>query len=167
MHTLVPATSRHWRKAVLTLRGQEIQEDDGEPRCQDLWGIKVNVGASSNPWSALSFPFAIHLSNFQHCLPDCEETLFSAKVSAAPFHRCDFRTVQVNPLCNLAILDGNETEFGSGTGPMWGADVIEQYRKVKSVWLFVIPFKVKQIYFPLLQSNRDWSASLCDGQGRR
>ena len=134
------------------------------------------VGYKSERWSFIQplirsfFPFCHynipHLSNFQHCLPDCEETLFSAKVSAAPFHRCDFRTVQVNPLCNLAILDGNETEFGSGTGPMWGADVIEQYRKVISVWLFVLSLNVSQKSFHL-QSNRDWSASLCDGQGRR
>ena len=134
------------------------------------------VGYKSERWSFIQtlirsfFPFCHynipHLSNFQHCLPDCEETLFSAKVSAAPFHRCDFRTVQVNPLCNLVIKDDNETQFGVGTVPMWGADVIEQYRKVISVWLFVLSLNASQKSFHL-QSNRDWSASLCDGQGRR
>ena len=62
----------------------------------------------------------------QYCLPDCEEILYSAKVSAAPFHRCDFRTIQVNPLCNLATTDAKMTNIS----PMWGAQVIQQYRQV-------------------------------------
>ena len=117
----------------------------------ERWGFIQTLIRSFFPFCHYNIP---HLSNFQHCLPDCEETLFSAKVSAAPFHRCDFRTVQVNPLCNLAILDGNETEFGSGTGPMWGADVIEQYRKVKSVWLFVISLKRLTEIFSFTEQQR-------------
>ena len=72
-------------------------------------------------------------TNFQYCLPDCEETLYSAKVSAAPLHKCDFRTIQVNPLCNLAMTEDDNDEMTTGKPPMWGAQVIEQYRKVKMV----------------------------------
>ena len=77
------------------------------------------------------------MSNLQHCLPDCEETLYSAKVSAAPFHRCDFRTIQVNPLCNLATTEDSGTVLMMGTAPIWGASVIEQYRKVIFAQIFL------------------------------
>ena len=37
----------------------------------------------------------------QYCLPDCDETLYSASVSASPFRACDSKNVGLTDLCDL------------------------------------------------------------------
>ena len=41
------------------------------------------------------------LSPTKHCLPDCDETLYSASVSASPFRSCDSKNVGLTDLCDL------------------------------------------------------------------
>ena len=67
----------------------------------------------------------------QHCLPDCEETIYKASVSAAPFRDCDAKNFGVSSLCNFGVS-------GSATidPPRWGASVIEQYRKVTTYFMY-------------------------------
>ena len=62
---------------------------------------------------------------FQHCLPDCEETHYTASVSAAPFRACDLKNFGLSPLCTF---DESDDGLGSLHPPIWGSSVIEQYR---------------------------------------
>ena len=64
----------------------------------------------------------------KHCLPNCEETTYTATVSAAPFRRCDFKTLGLNPLCNPAGFDAKEGGFDGMDPPMWGTSTLTQYR---------------------------------------
>ena len=63
-----------------------------------------------------------------NCLPNCEETTYTATVSAAPFRRCDFKTLGLNPLCNPAGFDDKEGGFDGMDPPMWGTSTLNQYR---------------------------------------
>ena len=62
-----------------------------------------------------------HNMNFhiQHCLPDCEETLYKATVSASKFRGCDFKNFGTSTLCSLG---------STLHPPMWGAKVLEQFK---------------------------------------
>ena len=62
-------------------------------------------------------------------MPNCEETTYTATVSAAPFRRCDFRTLGMHPLCNPARLDDNAGSFGRVDPPFWGTSTLNQYRQ--------------------------------------
>jgi hypothetical protein len=61
-------------------------------------------------------------SVFQTCLPDCDETLYTASVSAAKFRPCDFKNLGQTPLCNLGDADISP--------PIWGSSVLGQYSEV-------------------------------------
>ena len=74
---------------------------------------------SSNPFSS-----------FQDCLPDCEETHYTASVSAAPFRKCDFKNLGLTALCNIGGSGGGDGDMGEIEPPMWGESVINQYRSV-------------------------------------
>ena len=50
-------------------------------------------------------------------------------MSAAPFRRCDFRTLGMHPLCNPARLDDNAGRFSSVDPPFWGTSTLDQYRQ--------------------------------------
>ena len=63
-------------------------------------------------------------------MPNCEETTYTATVSAAPFRRCDFRTLGMHPLCNPARLDDNAGRFSNVDPPFWGTSTLNQYRQV-------------------------------------
>ena len=71
------------------------------------------------------------LPSIQHCLPDCEETIYKASVSAAPFRDCDAKNFGVSSLCNFGVSDTEK----SIDPPRWGASVIEQYRKVNTYFM--------------------------------
>ena len=64
----------------------------------------------------------------KHCLPNCEETTYTATVSAAPFRRCDFRSLGIEPLCSPAGFNVKERGFGGVDPPMWGTSALKQYR---------------------------------------
>ena len=65
----------------------------------------------------------------QHCLPDCEETHYTASLSAANFRRCDYKNLGMTPLCQLGDPENLGLDMGSISPPMWGGSVIDQYRK--------------------------------------
>ena len=73
--------------------------------------------------------------NLKHCLPDCEETSYTATTSAAPFQNCDFRNVEINSLCDLQMYGYDNTSFVINNPPIWGRNVMEEYRKVANVKL--------------------------------
>lgn len=62
----------------------------------------------------------------QDCLPDCDETHYTASVSASPFRKCDYKNMGLTALCNLG---GSGDELGDVEPPMWGESVINQYRR--------------------------------------
>ena len=64
-------------------------------------------------------------SSLQDCLPDCEETHYTASVSAAPFRKCDAKNLGLTALCSLG---GSGGDMGEIEPPMWGESVINQYR---------------------------------------
>ena len=72
----------------------------------------------------------------QHCLPNCEDTTYTASVSATPFRRCDFKTLGLNPLCDPATDIGDDTEGGGGfenmNPPIWAEKAFEEYNDVPS-----------------------------------
>ena len=68
-----------------------------------------------------------YISNFQHCLPNCEETSYSASVSAAKFRGCSSKNMGSSPMCKLPdTATGNEVT--PGYIPMWGTSVMDDYR---------------------------------------
>ena len=70
----------------------------------------------------------------QQCLPDCEETHYTASVSAAPFRDCDLKNFGLSPLCTFGGSDGGQGDGAANVNPpIWGASVIEQYRGV-AMW---------------------------------
>ena len=67
----------------------------------------------------------------QDCLPDCDETHYTASVSASPFRKCDFKNMGLTALCNLGGGGGSGGgDMGGIEPPMWGESVINQYRSV-------------------------------------
>ena len=52
------------------------------------------------------------------CLPDCEATDYSVSTSAAPFRRCDHKSLGLSTLCTFE---------GAINPPIWGQSVIDQY----------------------------------------
>ena len=60
-------------------------------------------------------------------MPDCDETHYTASVSASPFRKCDYKNMGLTALCNLG---GSGDELGDVEPPMWGESVINQYRLV-------------------------------------
>ena len=71
------------------------------------------------------------LSLPQHCLPNCEDTTYTASVSATPFRRCDFKTLGLNPLCDPGHI--GDTEGGGGfqnmNPPIWAEKAYEEYQE--------------------------------------
>ena len=63
-------------------------------------------------------------------MPDCDETHYTASVSASPFRKCDYKNMGLTALCNLG---GSGGEMGDIEPPMWGESVINQYRSVAAV----------------------------------
>ena len=65
---------------------------------------------------------------FQHCLPNREETRYSASVSAAKFRGCSSKNIGTSPMCKLPhSVTGKEPN--PGYIPMWGTSVMDDYRQ--------------------------------------
>ena len=74
-----------------------------------------------NPWEAMDFRKIMDTTpaNFySHCLTDCSGIIYQARVTAAPFSRCDFKNIGVSDLCDFDI-QLNPT--------IWGQSVMDQY----------------------------------------
>ena len=54
-------------------------------------------------------------------MPDCDESIYAASVSALPLRRCDSRNLDLTDLCDLGKGDIHP--------PIWGASVLHQYAK--------------------------------------
>ena len=80
--------------------------------------------------------------HFQHCLPNCEETHYSASVSAAKFRECSSKNMGSSPMCTLPnTVTGDEPT--PGHIPMWGTSVMDDYR----LQLHVISYDNKKWWF--------------------
>ena len=71
--------------------------------------------------------FHPHFS-LKHCLPNCEDTTYSTTVSAAPFRRCDQKTLGLSPLCDPVRFDETDGGFRGMNPPIWGQSAIKRYR---------------------------------------
>ena len=76
---------------------------------------------------AAPFRDTFYVFFFQDCLPDCEETHYTATVSSAPFRSCDHKNLGLTSLCNINGEDSGG--MAAIDPPIWGADVINQYRE--------------------------------------
>ena len=98
----------------------------------DTSGIRL-----CNPWEAQEFRVIMDNVPDRHCeycLPDCSTTLYHATITAAPFRRCDFKNLGVSRLCN----------FGQKIHPpIWGQQVLDQYKKELDVDSENLPEYVK------------------------
>jgi hypothetical protein len=77
-----------------------------------------------DPWEAQEFQDQMHNvgdSECNKCYPDCDTTEFGASSSAAPFRRCDYKNVDISPLCTL------EPEKNPYP-PKWGQNVLQEYK---------------------------------------
>ena len=54
------------------------------------------------------------------CLPDCTDTIYESRVSAAPFRDCDHTNLGASPLCDLENVDMNP--------PIWTQMVQEEFK---------------------------------------
>ena len=54
-----------------------------------------------------------------HCLPDCTDTIYQSRVSAAPFRTCDHTNLGASTLCDFDNLDMNP--------PIWSNMVEEEF----------------------------------------
>ena len=77
-----------------------------------------------NPWEARKFVQEMEKigdAECKKCRPDCEGNEISARISASPFRRCDFKNIDMSPLCTL------ETKTNTPP-PKWGQQVIDEYK---------------------------------------
>ena len=76
-----------------------------------------------NPWEAMDFRKImdkIPVAYYSHCLTDCSGITYHAKVTAAPFSRCDFKNIGVSDLCNFDV---------KLSPTIWGESVMDQYKE--------------------------------------
>ena len=75
-----------------------------------------------DPWEAREFRHymnTIPVDACNSCLPDCNTTVYTASVTAAPFRRCDNKNLGISFLCNFL---GKQIQ-----PPIWGQNVLNQY----------------------------------------
>ena len=76
-----------------------------------------------DPWETKEFQ--VHMTNVPdhectRCLPDCAETIYKSRISAAPFRGCDHTNLGTSPLCDLENADMNP--------PIWTQMVQEEFK---------------------------------------
>ena len=77
-----------------------------------------------DPWEAQEFQNQMRIigdAECNHCYPDCDTTEIQATASAAPFTRCDFKNVDISPLCTIDTASISDP-------PKWGHVVLEEYK---------------------------------------
>ena len=77
-----------------------------------------------DPWDAQLFVKQMREipdSKCDYCLPDCNVTLYDARVTAVPFRTCNEKNLGVSFLCNLEGHDIPDP-------PIFGHQVLEEYR---------------------------------------
>ena len=76
-----------------------------------------------DPWETIEFVNKMKNTpdeNCEHCLPDCEITVYETSVSSAPFESCDHTNLETSSMCSLTSGD----EFNP---PIWMSDTKEQF----------------------------------------
>ena len=76
-----------------------------------------------DPWEANEFRRNMKIVPYDqcdHCLPDCDKTIYTSSVTAAPFRPCDFRNLGTSFLC-----DFDQKLYP----PIWGQNVLSQYQE--------------------------------------
>ena len=74
---------------------------------EDGLGMKM-----CDPWETEAFQKLMRTglrTKCNHCLPDCEGSIFEAKVTSASFQRCDHTNLGASPFCDLETIDLNPT----------------------------------------------------------
>ena len=74
----------------------------------------------------------------QHCLPNCEEIRYTSTLSAAPFRRCDFKTLGINPLCDPSAFEETDEGLSGINPPIWGTSAFNNYRQAKLMSQFMV-----------------------------
>jgi len=81
-----------------------------------------------DPWEAQSFQEEmknIGDAECNKCYPDCDTAEFGASASAAPFRRCDYKNVDMSPLCTI---ETNSMAYP----PKWGRSVLLEYNTTRN-----------------------------------
>ena len=102
-----------------------------------------------DPWKAVDFTQAMEStrgSDCEHCLPDCEGTLYSQTTTAVPFRRCDNKNLGVSRMCNMQDADVAQP-------PIFGHQVYQEYVDEGAGNMEGMPRYIKQ-RFRILNSNR-------------
>ena len=76
-----------------------------------------------DPWDTIEFVNNMKNTpdeNCEHCLPDCEITVYEIAVSSAPFESCDHTNLETSSMCSLT----SGYEFNP---PIWMSDTKEQF----------------------------------------
>ena len=76
-----------------------------------------------DPWDTIEFVNNMKNTpdeNCEHCLPDCEITVYETAVSSAPFESCDHTNLETSSMCSLTSGD----EFNP---PIWMRDTKQQF----------------------------------------
>ena len=76
-----------------------------------------------DPWETIRFQkFMTNVPDDEckHCLPDCSDTIYQSRVSAAPFRTCDHTNLGSSSLCDFDNLDMNP--------PIWSYMVEEEFK---------------------------------------
>ena len=82
---------------------------------------KDNSSRLCDPWEAADFRTNMKKTpsmTCDFCLPDCNTTMYTASVTAAPFRKCDYKNLGVSKLCSF------DTKLSP---PIWGQQVLSQY----------------------------------------
>ena len=88
-----------------------------------IFSVSDNSIGMCDPWDTIEFVNNMKNTpdeNCEHCLPDCEITLYETAVSSAPFESCDHTNLEASSMCSLTSGD----EFNP---PIWISDTMEQF----------------------------------------
>ena len=101
-----------------------VLSEQGKKRCIPwFFPIVETEYPMCDPWEAQAFQEEmknIGDAECNKCYPDCDTTEFGASASAAPFRRCDYKNVDMSPLCTI---ETNSVPYP----PKWGRSVLEEY----------------------------------------
>ena len=107
----------------LALANDTSNNPDLEPCVPWFYPVAPGAYTMCDPWAGLAFRKtmeAMPSGQCDECLPECVETKYQAKVTAAPIRKCDFRNLGLSQLCNF---DNSRIE-----PPIWGSSVLDEYQ---------------------------------------
>ena len=112
-------------------------KDDDKKICIPWFFPPIQAGyPMCDPWESQDFRKRMsNISDSQctKCRPDCENVEIRASASAAPFRRCDYKNVDMTPLC---MLETDKTKIPYP--PKWGQSVLEEYKATGEIPEYVM-----------------------------